>query len=57
MMPNQTPEDEAYAAGRDCALFGPDMINCHVRHFATPELKAAWEAGRASVRKDGDADR
>lgn len=46
-------EEEAYKAGRDCALNGSSTTNCHFSLFATPELMRAWEMGKASVEKVG----
>ena len=40
---------EAFEAGRDFAVNGPNETNCNYRHFATRELKDAWEKGMASV--------
>lgn len=41
--------DEAYRAGHDCGVFGPDALNCSVRFFSRPELTAAWERGKADA--------
>lgn len=38
---------DAYNAGLDCALNGPNITNCDYRLFATKELTAAWEHGKA----------
>lgn len=46
-------EEEAYKAGRDCALSGATTANCHFSLFATPELMRAWERGKESVEKVG----
>lgn len=37
----------AYEAGKDCALNGADTDNCNFKWFATPELLAEWEKGKA----------
>ena len=38
---------DAYNAGLDCALTGPNTTNCDFRLFATKELTKAWERGKA----------
>ncbi len=40
---------EAFEAGRDFAVNGPNQTNCNYRHFATRELKDAWTNGLTSV--------
>lgn len=42
-------EAKAYMAGRDCAVNGPNQENCHFKHFARPELTAAWERGKRNA--------
>lgn len=37
----------AFNAGRDCALRGPDLVNCHFAHFRERRLTDAWERGKA----------
>ena len=39
--------DAAYKAGYDSAVNGPNQTNCNFRFFATPQLTASWETGRA----------
>lgn len=46
LIPERKTEEEAYEAGRDSALNGPNESNCHFAFFAAPELTAAWERGR-----------
>jgi post-segregation antitoxin (ccd killing protein) len=38
---------DAYAAGYDCGLNGPNTKNCAIANFATRERTAAWERGKA----------
>ena len=38
---------DAYKAGLDCGLNGPNTTNCDFRLFATKELTKAWEHGKA----------
>lgn len=38
--------EEAYQAGRRCALSGASLDNCHFKYFATPEHTAEWERGK-----------
>lgn len=44
-MPNRKELSRAYQAGYNCMLFGPDMKNCHYRHFSSSELTKTWEQG------------
>jgi hypothetical protein len=37
---------QAFEAGRDCGLNGPNEKNCDFRLFCTPEHTSAWENGR-----------
>jgi hypothetical protein len=37
-----------YDAGRDAALNGPKMLNCHVCWFASQESRELWERGHQS---------
>jgi hypothetical protein len=46
---NEKRIDEARAAGFDAGKNGPNAINCHYAHFATPERTKAWEEGKASA--------
>lgn len=39
-------EKRAFEAGYDAAVHGSNTINCHFRHFRSPELTRAWEKGR-----------
>ena len=45
---------EAYEAGRDCAINGANTTNCHIRHFAARELTDAWEKGKAEADKEDE---
>jgi hypothetical protein len=44
-----TPEKAAFQAGKDCGHNGPNSVNCHFRHFATPAQTRAWEQGKAAA--------
>ena len=35
--------------GRDCAINGPNMINCNYAIFMTLEGMEAWQSGKDSV--------
>jgi len=48
-MPAAATEQQAYEAGSDARLRGPNTTNCHFRYFARPELTAAWEQGKAGA--------
>lgn len=41
-----------YDAGRDAALNGPTMHNCHLCWFATPESRELWERGHQAGREE-----
>ena len=43
----QTTLDTTFKAGQECGRDGATVENCHFRHFATPELTAEWERGKA----------
>ena len=51
--PEPTPElQDAYDAGRDAAIHGPNQTNCHFRYFATAKQARAWERGNKSWRQE-----
>lgn len=39
--------ERAYQAGLDCGKNGPNITNCDLALFATPEMTRAWERGKA----------
>jgi hypothetical protein len=41
---------DAYAAGYDCGMYGPNTANCDFRWFRSPEMTKDWERGK----KDGE---
>ncbi len=41
---------DAYSAGYDCGMYGPNTRNCHFGWFRTPEMTKDWERGK----KDGE---
>ena len=47
--PEPATLDDAYRAGYDCGISGPNNTNCHFRLFARPDLTAAWERGKAAA--------
>lgn len=49
---NSVRPDEAYRAGRDCALNGANTTNCHFKYFASRELTSEWERGKAEAEGD-----
>jgi hypothetical protein len=44
-------EESAEEAGFDCGKNGSNTANCHFKFFATRELTAAWERGKARAQK------
>lgn len=50
---NSKDERDAYDAGFDCGLNGPNTDNCDFRLFRTPEMTKAWEIGK----RDGESER
>ena len=41
-----------YDAGRDAALNGPTMHNCHACWFASAESRELWERGHQAGREE-----
>lgn len=39
----------AYTMGMDCGLHGPNGLNCHYTIFATADMTADWERGKADA--------
>lgn len=39
-------ENDAYKAGFDCSIRGPDENNCHHKFFRSKSLTKAWETGK-----------
>lgn len=39
----------AYDAGRDCAINGPNVANCHFGFFGSKESMEEWSRGKASA--------
>lgn len=52
-MPDKSTRDDAYDAGYDCGIHGPNPQNCHFRHFAKATMTALWELGK----RDGERDK
>lgn len=46
-------EQQAYEAGKDCAVNGPNTSNCHFRYFSSPEKTKAWEKGSKDGKERG----
>lgn len=44
-IPTHSPE-YAYEMGRDCAVNGANLTNCHFSIFSSPENTRAWERGK-----------
>ena len=44
-MPNKQELSNAYKAGYDCVLVGPNKRNCHFSLFNSREATKMWEAG------------
>lgn len=40
---------DAFEAGRDTVLNGPNVDNCHFSYFDTVALSSEWERGRKSA--------
>lgn len=38
--------EKAFALGIDCAIYGPNKINCHFSIFSEKEFTREWEAGK-----------
>ena len=49
LLPNEIDTDVAYVMGYNCGQYGANQVNSHFRLFATPELTAAWEQGKADA--------
>jgi hypothetical protein len=45
---------QAFHAGRDVAIYGPDPTNCHFRYFGTRGLTAQWERGNKAGHEERD---
>lgn len=44
----RTPQ---YLAGFSAGWDGPNMDNCHFKHFATPAMRDDWERGKRDADK------
>jgi hypothetical protein len=45
LVPKKSLQD-AYEAGKDCAINGPTETNCHFSLFASEEMTKEWERGK-----------
>ena len=49
LLPDEIDAEFTYVMGHNCGQYGPNQVNSHFRLFATPELTAAWERGKADA--------
>ncbi len=49
----ETPNSfrDAYSAGYDCGMYGPNDRNCDFRWFKDPKMTKDWESGKANGEK------
>ncbi len=52
LLVNTLDIDYAYEMGRDCALNGANITNCHFSLFASREQTEAWERGKESAEQE-----